>query len=69
MAVMHQPLETLEQVVREQARQIGHLGIAVRSLTQAVETLLHEIELMKERLLLVEAGQALDELGERRTVN
>lgn len=69
VAVMHQPIETLEQIIREQARQIGQLGDAVRSLTQAAETLLHEISRIKDRVMLLEAGQAIDELDEHRTMN
>lgn len=68
---MHQPIEpsALEQVVREQARQIGQLGIAIRALTQAIELLTHECERLKHRMMLLECDEALDEMGERRTVN
>lgn len=54
--------EYLLGVIREQGRQIGQLAMSVQLLANANNQLLARIQLL-------EAGRAIEEMEERRTVN
>lgn len=67
---MHQvDQETLVLLVREQQRQIEQISGAVQALGTSVSMLLALVERLRARMMLYEAGEALTQLDERRTVN
>lgn len=67
---MHQvEPDTLVLVVQEQQRQIEQLSGALQALGTSVSMLLALVDRLRARMILYEAGEALNQMEERRTVN